>query len=67
MLLQRSNNQITITINSSLDSFGIQRVIDYLKYLETTSKSKATQKDADALAEKVNSDWWKKNKKRFVK
>jgi hypothetical protein len=67
MLLQRSNNQITITMDSNLDSFGFQRVFDYLKYLEATKKSKAKQKDADKLAEEVNSEWWKKNNKRFIK
>jgi len=63
MLLQRTNNQITIT----MDSFGFQRVFDYLKYFEATKKSKAKQPDADKLAEDVNSEWWKKNRKRFIK
>ena len=44
MLVERNaNNQITITVSSSVDSFGLQRVIDYVKYLEATSKSKAKQ------------------------
>jgi hypothetical protein len=35
MLIERTdNNQITITVSSSVDSFGLQRVIDYLRYLE---------------------------------
>lgn len=68
MLIGRNdNNQITITVSSDVDSFGLQRVIDYVKYLEATSKSKAKQSDIDKLAEKINSDWWTKNRKRFVK
>jgi hypothetical protein len=66
MLIERtSNNQITITVSSSVDSFGLQRLIDYLKYLEATSGSKAKQKDIDKLADEVNAAWWKKNRKRF--
>jgi hypothetical protein len=48
-------------------SFGLQRLIDYVKYLEATSKSKAKQSDIDKLADQVNSGWWAKNSKRFIK
>lgn len=37
MLIERTtNDQITITVSSSIDSFGLQRLIDYIKYLEAT-------------------------------
>jgi transcription elongation factor GreA len=48
MLIEKSKgNQLTITISSSVDSFGLQRLIDYIKYLEATSKSKAKQADVE--------------------
>lgn len=68
MLIERTgNNQITITLSSSVDSFGLQRLIDYVKYLEATSKSKAKQSDIDELADEINESWWEKNRKRFIK
>jgi hypothetical protein len=68
MLIERTdNNTITITVSSSVDSFGLQRLLDYVKYLEATSKSKAKQSAVDKLADEVNASWWAKNKKRFVK
>jgi hypothetical protein len=68
MLIDRNtSNQITITISSSVDSFGLQRLIDYIKYLEATSKSKAKQSDVDKLAAEINASWWKKNRDRFIK
>jgi predicted trehalose synthase len=68
MLIERiNNNQITITVSSSIDSFGLQRLIDYAQYLEATAKSKAKQKDVDKLADEVNAKWWAKNRKRFIK
>ncbi len=68
MLIERTNNnQIVITVSSSVDSFGLQRLIDYVKYLEATSKSKAKQSDVDKLADEVNASWWAKNRKRFIK
>ncbi len=68
MLVERTNNdQIVITLSSSVDSFGLQRLIDYIRYLEATSKSKAKQSDVDKLADEVNAAWWAKNRKRFIK
>ena len=68
MLIENAdNNKITITVSSSVDKFGLQRIIDYLKYIEATSKSKAKQSDIDKLADEVNSSWWQANKSRFIK
>lgn len=68
MLIERTNdNQIIITVSSGVDSFGLQRIIDYLKYLEATAKSKAKQSDVNNLADEVNASWWAKNRKRFIK
>ena len=67
MIIENSNNKITITVSSSIDKFGLQRLIDYIKYLEATSKSKAKQSDIDKLADEVNSSWWEANKQRFIK
>lgn len=66
MLIERTNNAIVITVAPSVDSFGLQRLIDYLKYLEATAKSKAKQMDADNLAEEVNALWWEANSNRFL-
>ena len=68
MLVERvENNRITISFSSPTDVFGIQRLIEYAKYLEATSNSKAQQADVDRLADEVNSGWWAKNKNRFLK
>ena len=54
MLIERvANNQITISFSSGTDIFGIQRLIDYAKYLEATSKSKAKQSGVDKLADEI--------------
>jgi len=67
MKIERNKNEITITVSTGVDSFGLQRLIDYMKYLETTSKSKAKQSEIDALAKSTNESWWTENRKRFVK
>ena len=68
MLIERgSNDNIIITLPAGVDTFGLQRIIDYAKYLEATAGSKAKQQDVDKLAEEVNANWWAHNKKRFIR
>jgi hypothetical protein len=67
MIIERTNTQIVIKVSPQVDTFGFQRIMDYLDYLEITSKSKATQDDADKLADELNESWWAKNRKKFIK
>jgi len=68
MIIERvENNRIIITLDSNVDIFGIQRLIDYGRYLEATSQSKAKQSEIDKLADEVNESWWLNNKHRFSK
>jgi predicted trehalose synthase len=67
MIIERTNNQIVIKVSPGVDTFGFQRIMDYLEYLEITSKSKATQEDADNLADELNEKWWSENRQRFIK
>jgi predicted trehalose synthase len=67
MIIERTDKEILIRIPSSVDVEGVQRIIDYIRYQEVTSKSKATQEAVDKLASDVNRDWWEKNKDTFLK
>ena len=68
MIIERvANNQILISFSPQTDIFGVQRLIDYAKYLDATSKSEAKQADIDELANEVNAHWFNNNKYRFQK
>jgi predicted trehalose synthase len=68
MLVERiAKNQISISFSPETDTLGIQRLIDYAKYLDATSLSQVNQSDIDNLADEVNTNWWNKNKHRFLK
>ncbi len=68
MIVERiGNEKIVITLGNTNDTFGIQRLIDYARYLEATALSKAKQSDVDRLADEVSTNWWNNNKSRFVK
>jgi hypothetical protein len=67
MIIERTNKEILIRIPNTVDVEGAQRIIDYIRYQEVTSKSKASQEDVDNLAVEINKDWWDKNKDTFLK
>jgi hypothetical protein len=67
MQIERTKNEILIRVASSTDLTGLQRILDYIKFREIASKSKATQEQIDDLAKDSKSTWWEENKYRLVK
>lgn len=67
MLIERTSEEVIIRIPASVDTTGLQRLIDYLTYKEATANSKATQQQVDSLARAIKKGWWKRNRKRLVK
>lgn len=67
MIIERTKSEIVIRVSSKANTFGLQRLMDYLRYQELTASSKAKQSDIDKLAREVNKNWWKKNKHKFIK
>lgn len=63
MIVERKNNEILVRFSAETNIAKIQAFLDYFRYLELTSKSKATQKDIDNLARKSKSKSWEKIKK----
>jgi len=54
MILDRRNNQLVIKDSPETGTLGFQRIKDYF---EITSKSRATQEDADNLAKEPDVKW----------
>jgi predicted trehalose synthase len=67
MLIERTSREIIIRLPVSIDTIGLQRLVDYFSYLEATANSKATQAQIDELANDVKKGWWEKNRERFIK
>ena len=66
MIIERTKSEIVIRVSSKINTYGLQRLLDYLRYQELTSTSQVKQSDVDALAKEVNKNWWDKNKQRFI-
>ena len=60
MIIERTNEEILVRLPSNVDLSELQDMLDYLKYRELTSNSKATQDDVDKLSKEANAAIWKK-------
>lgn len=69
MIIERTNNEILIRLSTLTNTSDLQDMLDYLKYKEAVSKSKAKQEDIDKLSKEVNKDIWNKirEKRDFTK
>lgn len=67
MLVERTSDETIFRLPADTDIFSLQRILNYFKYKTAIKESKATEKDAQELAEESKSKWWKENKSRFIK
>lgn len=67
MDIQRTDSEILFRLPANIDTLGLQRMIDYLRYKEATADSKADQGEIDKLAKESKASWWKENRHRFIK
>ncbi|NLN33588.1 MAG: hypothetical protein GX159_08340 [Flavobacteriaceae bacterium] len=67
MQVERLNNEILIRVPANTDLLGLQRILDYVRFREITSKSKATEEEIENIARESKSGWLKENKSNFVK
>jgi len=67
MVIERTSKEVIIRLPGTINTTGLQRIIDYLTYQEATANSKASQEDVNELAKLAKKGWWKKNRKRFIK
>ncbi len=67
MVIERNNKEVIIKLPASVNTDDLQDFIDYARYKELTSNSKASQKGIDELSTKINRNWWAENRKRSIK
>ncbi len=67
MLIERINDEIVIRIPAMVDTDDLQDFINYVRYKELTFDINVPQDKIDKLASDLNKNWWKENRKRFIK
>ena len=67
MLIQRQENNLVISINTSnVDMKILEGLIQYLRVMELLSQNKGPEPQAMELAEDLKNSWWENNKKQFL-
>ena len=67
MVIERINDEIIFRLPADIDTTGLQRIVNYLKYKEAIRNSKGTEQQANELADESKKAWWAENKARFIK
>ena len=67
MEIKRTNKEILIRLSPKTDVVGLQRLLDYIRFSEIASKSKASQREIDEFSRESKSTWWDNNNSRFIK
>jgi hypothetical protein len=49
MIVERIDNEVLVRISGSTDPSKIQSILDYIRFIELTSNSSATQEDVDQM------------------
>ena len=67
MVIERTTNEVIFRLPADIDTFVLQRIVNYLKYKENIKMSKGTEEQANELAEISKKRWWEENKNKFIK
>ena len=68
MQIQRTKDELIIRFSNAtnVNIDYLQKFIDYLHFMEISSKSQATEEQILELAKEVNQSWWQTNKSKFI-
>lgn len=67
MNIEQTKDEFLIRIPKSTDVKGIERLLEFIRFREIASKSKAKKSEIDKLAIQTKKQWWQQNKDRFIK
>ncbi len=67
MVIERTDKEIILRLPVDTDIRGLQRIVNYFKYKETSKASQGTEEQANMLADESKKRWWAENKQRFIK
>ncbi len=69
MEIQRTSKELVIRFSNSININieYLQKFLDYLRFMEISSKSQATDEQILELSNEINKSWWQTNKNKFVR
>jgi hypothetical protein len=66
MTIEQTNNELIFRIPLDIGYENLENIIRYLKYLEAVKESKASEQDANLIADESKKRWWAENKHKYI-
>jgi hypothetical protein len=66
MTIEQTNNELIFRIPLDIGYENLENIIRYLKYLEAVKESKASEEDANLIADESKKRWWAENKHKYI-
>jgi hypothetical protein len=68
MQIQRTQDELIIRLPNAvkINIDFIQKFIDYLRFMEISSKNQASEEQILELANEINQSWWQANKSKIL-
>ncbi len=68
MEIQRTQDELIIRFSNAMNINieYLQKFLDYLRFLEISSKSYATEDQILEITKDINKSWWQTNKNKFI-
>ena len=63
--IERTDNEFIIKLPLDVNPVDIQSVLEYFRFLDVVSRSKATEQDIEELSKEVKSGWSQEMKDRL--
>jgi len=68
MKIERKESEISFILNTNnISAISLQKIADYISYIETVNNSQISEEQINLLAEESKNRWWQENKARFIK
>jgi len=65
MVIEKNTKEVVIRFPFTANMERMQDLVDYLRYKELTANYSTAQSVVDEFSQKINRDWWQKNKSKF--
>lgn len=66
MTIEQTNNELIFRIPLDIGYENLENIIRYLKYLEAVKESRASEEDANLIADESKKRWWAENKHKYI-
>ncbi len=67
MIIERTDKEVIIRLQPTVDTEELQELANFFRYKEITSKYKTSQEEVNNFASEVNKKWYKKNRDNLLK